>query len=71
MKAAPAYIRGSVAKSVQAAVNLWLWSHVVEAKSLPEHPSVCWVYPSHLSNGGPTLLNGKRVRVTLVVEDDE
>jgi hypothetical protein len=71
MKTPPAYVRDAVAKTVQAAVNLWLWSFVVEEKRLPENPSTCWVYPRDMAMGGPQLLNGKRVRVTLTIEDDE
>jgi hypothetical protein len=73
-KESPAHIRGSECMIVRAAVNLWLWSDIVEnskdkSAGLPEGCTY-WVYPKDLELGGPQLLNGKRVKVTFQIEDD-
>jgi len=68
-KPVPAYIGDAVHEIAQAAVNLWVWSNLVESKKLPEWRE-CWIYPYQLSLGGPQQLNGKRVRVRFEIEDD-
>lgn len=69
MPKVPAYIGDAVHEIVQAAANLWVWSNVIESKELPEWRE-CWIYPRHMSLGGPQQLNGKRVRVRFEIEDD-
>lgn len=69
-KEIPSYLSGAIAQIVRAAVNLWLWSNLMECKKLPEK-STCWVYPCQMELRGPTQMNGKRVRVIFEIEDDE
>ncbi len=66
----PDYVRDSVRQILAAAANLWVWERVVEAQSLPVGQKTSFIYPRDMALGGPILLNGKRVRITLEVEDE-
>jgi len=68
--AKPQYARDSEWEFARSLANFWCWGAMIEAKELPNLPTSFYVYPRHLAMGGPTLLNGKRIVVTISIEEE-
>lgn len=68
-KAVPQYLRDSEWEIARSLANLWVWSSLMETKRLPTKCTLS-VYPQQMSLAGPKELNGKRVVITLTIEDE-
>lgn len=70
MSEKPQYVKDSEWEIARALANLWLWGCLVEGdKRLPSVPYTYYVYPRNLALGGPQKMNGKRIVVTIELED--
>jgi hypothetical protein len=67
----PSYLRDAIRKMLIAVVNLWVWATIIEKRETPTGTWIALIYNSQLEMGGAKELNGKRIRVTMTVEDDD
>ena len=65
----PIYASESIRKILAAAVHLWLSGWVCETGG-PKQESTYWVYSRDIG-WGQEELRGKRVSVTISIEDDQ
>lgn len=66
----PQYVKDSEWEIARSLANLWLWGHLIERNGWPSSPTIYYVYPRNLAMGGPQETNGKRIVITIELEDE-